>query len=173
MKNDNKFRNELINKNEKFKKLFTTMKKNNEIEEYNDNLWKIIQKDKTAIRINGEPYAYKDLFHLNLNEGRCKECAFEMVFLLDKLGIYSEAVECINEFLIGTSGSTYGGHWYIEAKFDNNITCIDTSLIITGTPESFKKLGHKIVKKYDIDTIFKQDSHYIDYYDEMIINKNL
>lgn len=171
MKNDNKFRNDLINTNEKFKNLFTEMQNNGEIEEFSDELWKIILKDKTPIRINGEPFAYKDLFHLNLNEGRCKTCAFEMVFLLDKLGIYSEAVECINEFLIGTTGSTYGGHWYIEANINNKTICIDTSLIITGSSLSFTKLGHKIVKKYDIDTIFKENPHYIDYYDNMLIKK--
>lgn len=171
MNNDNKFRNDLINKNEKFKNLFTTMLRNGEISEYSEELWKIILKDKTPIRINFEPFAFKDLFHLNLNEGRCRECAFEMVLLLDKLGIYSEAVECINEFLIGTPGSTYGGHYYVEAKLNNKIICIDTSLIITGSTKAFTKLGYKIVKKYDIDTIFKQDPHYIDYYDEMIISK--
>ncbi len=172
MKNDNKFRNDLINSNEDFKNLFVSMKNNGEIEEFSDDLWKIIFKDKTPIRINSEPFAFKDLFHLNLNEGRCRECAFEMVFLLDKLGIYSEAIQCVNDFLVGTSGSIYGGHWYVEANIENKIVCIDTSLIIMGSLNSFSKLGYKVIKKYDIDTIFKQDPHYIDYYDEMIINKN-
>lgn len=172
MNNDNKFRNDLINSNPNFRSLFNEMLSRGEIQEFSLDLWKIILRDKTSIRINGEPFAFKDLFHLNLNEGRCKECAFEMVLLLDKLGIYSEAVECVNEALAGTVGSTYGGHWYVEAKFNEEVLCIDTSLVVTGSRESFNKLGHKVVKKYDIDTIFKQDPHYIDYYDDMIINKN-
>lgn len=171
MNNDNKFRNDLINSNQEFKVLFNSMLESGEIKEFSLNLWKIILRDKTPIRINGEPFAFKDLFHLNLNEGRCKECAFEMVLLLDKLGIYSEAVECTNEFLVGTVGSIYGGHWYVEANVNDDIICIDTSLVVTGSVNAFNKLGHKVVNKYDIDTIFKQNPHYIDYYDDMIINK--
>ncbi len=169
----NKFREDLINSNKKFKETFDSLMKNGEIEEYPSELWNIILRDRTSIKINNEPYALKDLFHLNLNEGRCKTCVIEMVFLLDKLGIYSEAVECINEALIGTAGSSYGGHWYLEAELFGKLICIDTSLVVIGSPQSFSKLGHKVVKKYDIDTIFKQDSDLIDYYESMIINKNL
>lgn len=168
-----KFREELINSNDKFKKLFFSLMDSEEISEYPKKLWDVILRDRTSIKINNEPYALKDLFHLNLNEGRCKICVFELVMLFDKLGVYSEAVECVNDFLIGTVGSSYGGHWYLEVKVFGDIVCIDTSLMIVGTASAFNKLGHKVVKKYDIDTIFKQDSSLIDHYENMIVNKNL
>lgn len=167
------FREDLIRKNEKFRIKFNELMSSGEIKEYPNMLWDIILRDRTSIKINGEPYALKDLFHLNLNEGRCKICVFEMVMLFDKLGIYSEAVECVNEALIGTTGSSYGGHWYLEVNVFDEVICIDTSLVIVGSVEAFSSLGHKVIKRYDIDTIFKQDSSLIDYYENMIVNKNL
>ncbi len=168
----NKFRNDLINNNTNFGDLFNRLMDEGKIEEFSEELCNFISRDRTSIRINGEPLAFKDLFHLNLNEGRCKILVFEFVLLLDKFGVYSEAVECINEAFSGTVGSSYGGHWYVEVKYANKIFCIDTSLEIVGGVEAFKELGHKVVKKYDIDTLFKQNPMLIDYYDEMVINKN-
>lgn len=168
----NKFRNDLINSNKEFEVLFNSLMESEKISEYPNKLWEVINRDRTPIRINGEPFAFKDLFHLNYNEGRCKICTFEMVMLLDKLGIYSEAVECTNDFFVGTAGSIYGGHWYVEAKIFGNVVCIDTSLVIVGNSESFNRLGHKVLKKYDIDTLFKQNPNLVDYYEDMIINKN-
>lgn len=168
----NKFRNELIYKDREFKSVFNELKNTGQIEEYSKEIKDIILRDRTTIRINKEPLAFKDLFHQDLTEGRCEICVFEFVLLLDKLGIYSEAVKCINEHFKGTAGSSYGGHWYVEAHMDNKVICIDTSLAITGTPEAFKSLGHKVIRKYDIDTLFKEYAVLIDYYDEMIINKN-
>ena len=168
-----KFREELLEKNSDFKSLFDSLMCKGEITEFSDKTCDIISRDKTPIRINGEPFAFKDLFHLDLNEGRCTICVWELVLLFDKFGIYSEAVECINEAFKGTLGSSYGGHWYIEVKVFDYVLCIDTSLVVTGSEEAFKKLGHKVVKKYAIDDIFKLNPSLIDYYDEMIINKNL
>lgn len=168
-----KFRNELLESNNEFKKVFNELINKNEIYEFDDKIKDIILRDRTSIKINNEPYSLKDLFHLDLTEGRCEICARELVLLLDKLGIYSEAVKCTNEYFVGTSGSVYGGHWYVQAIFDNSIKCIDTSLEIMGDEEAFNKLGHKIVKKYDIDTLFKENPELIEYYDNMIINKNL
>ncbi len=167
-----RFRNNLLNEVPKLKELMEDLLNKKEIEEFDEEIWSIIGRDKTPIRINGEPLAFKDLFHLDLNEGRCKNCAIEFLLLLDKIGIYSEAVECINENFKGSKGSTYGGHWYLEIKKGDNIKCIDTSLVITGTPLSFEKLGHKVVRRLDIDTIFKENPGLIDYYDNMIINKH-
>lgn len=166
-----KFREDLVSSNFKFREVFNKLISDGEISEFPDFLNNIILSDKTPIRINGEPYAFKDLFHLDLNEGRCRMCATEMVLLLDKLGIYSEAVECINENLKGTSGSVYGGHWYVEVKSSMEHYSIDTSLVIVGSSEAFDKLGHKVVRKIDIDTLFKEDSSLIDYYDNMIVDK--
>ena len=167
----NKFRNQLLDEQSTLGKKIHELLTNGEIHEFDDELWNIITRDKTPIRLNGDLLAFKDLFHQDLNEGRCKNCVFEFLFLLDKLGIYSEAVKCVNEGFIGTSGSSYGGHWYLEIHVNDNIKCIDTSLVITGTPESFSKLGHQIIRKYDIDTIFKENPDLIDYYDSMIVNK--
>lgn len=166
-----KFRESLIDSNSNFREIFNELLNSNEIKEFPKFLWDIIVSDKTPIRINGEPFAFKDLFHLDLNEGRCKMCATEMVLLLDKLGFYSEAVECVNEFLKGTTGSVYGGHWYVEVKSSMEHYLIDTSLVIVGSVDSFEKLGHKVVRKIDIDTLFKEDSSLIDYYDNMIVSK--
>lgn len=168
----NKFRTELLESNKDFKNTFSELMDDGKIEEFSKELWDIILRDRTAIRINREPLAFKDLFHQDLTEGRCEYCVFELVLLLDKLGIYSEAVKCINPYFQGTKGSSYGGHWYVEAHFKNGIKCIDTSLVVTGSEESFKKLGHIVVRKYDIETLFKEFPMLIDYYDEMIINKN-
>jgi len=167
-----KFREDLINSNKEFKDVFNKLLSDGELKEYDPYILDIISRDKTPIRINGEPLAFKDLFHLDLNEGRCRVCALELVFLLDKLGIYSEAVECINESFKGTLGSTYGGHWYVEAHINKDIICYDTSLVVMGSVEAFSKLGHNVSTKYDIDTLFKKYPSLIDYYDNMIINKN-
>ena len=43
--------------------------------------------------------------------------------------------------------------------------------MITGNADAFKKLGHKIIRKCDIDTLFKENSELIDYYENMIIHK--
>ncbi len=166
-----KFRDDLISNDVSFRYIFNDLLEKGDIKEYPDSLWKIILSDKTPIRINREPFAFKDLFHLDLNEGRCKMCATEMVLLLDKLGYYSEAVECVNEHLKGTVGSVYGGHWYVEVKSSMEHYLIDTSLVIVGSVESFERLGHKVIRKIDIDTLFKEDSSLIDYYDNMIIDR--
>lgn len=166
-----KFRDDLISSNDSFSMIFNGLLDSNDIKEFPDYLWNIIVSDKTPIRINHEPFAFKDLFHLDLNEGRCKVCAIEMVLLLDKLGFYSEAVECVNVFLKGTTGSVYGGHWYVEVKSSMEHYCVDTSLVIVGSVDSFEKLGHKVVRKLDIDTLFKEDPSLIDYYDSMIVDK--
>jgi len=168
----NKFRDELISNNKEFEIIFNDLINNNEIREFSEDLWKFILRDKTSIKINGEPLAFKDLFHLNLNEGRCMDLVFEMVLLLDKFGVYSEAIECVNKFLIGTVGSTYGGHWYVEIFLKEKKICIDTSLVILGNEDSFKKLGHEVINRYDIDTLFKKFPSLIDYYENMIINKD-
>lgn len=169
---ENKFRVDLLNSNKEFKNKFEALLNNKEIFEFDDKIKKFISRDKSYIWINNEPYAFKDLFHLNLNEGRCKRCVFELLFLLDKFGIYSEAVECINEYFKGTAGSSYGGHWYLEIPYDNKVYLIDTSLVIIGKENSFKAIGHKVIRKLDIDTIFKENNDLIDYYDDMIINKS-
>jgi len=169
----NKFRNDLIDNNKEFAMLFNMLLINKEIEEYPPKLWDVISRDKSSIRINSEPFAFKDLFKQDLNEGRCKLLVFHMLMLLDKLGIYSEAVECVNDAFQGTLGSSYGGHWYLEMKYNDKIVCIDTSLVIIGNVKSFEKLGHRIVKKYDIDSLFKLYPSLVDRYEEMIINKNL
>ena len=168
----NKFRNELTENDKEFNCIFNELKNAGQIEEYSKEIWDIILRDRTAIRINNEPLAFKDLFHQDLTEGRCEICVFEFVLLLDKLGIYSEAVKCINEHFKGTAGSSYGGHWYVEAYMNKKVICIDTSLVVMGTPKSFESLGHKVIRKYDIDTLFKEYGVLIDYYDKMIINKN-
>ena len=135
----NRFRNELLDNNKEFSKIFNALLDSGEIEEYSEEIRKIILRDKTAIRINNEPLAFTDLFHQGLTEGRCMYCVFEFVLLLDKLGIYSEAVKCVNEAFVGTLGSTYGGHWYIEAKLNEQTVCIDTSLVVTGSREAFER----------------------------------
>jgi len=167
-----KFREELLEKNSDFKSLFDSLMCKGEITEFSDKTCDIISRDKTPIRINGEPFAFKDLFHLDLNEGRCTICVWEFVLLFDKFGIYSEAVECINEAFKGTLGSSYGGHWYVEANINGKIVCFDTSLVIEGSPSSFEDLGYKVVDKKDIDSLFKNNPSLVDYYDNMIINKN-
>lgn len=169
---ENRFRLELLDKNKEFQNIFNELLEQKDIFEFDDNLNNFILRDRSSIWINNEPYAFKDLFHLNLNEGRCKRCVFELLFLLDKFGIYSEAVECVNDYFKGTAGSSYGGHWYLELHYNNDIYLIDTSLIIVGKKDSFEKLGHKIIRKLDIDTIFKENNELIDYYDNMIINKS-
>lgn len=167
---EKRFRLELL-KNKEFNNIFNELLKNNLIMEFDDKLNNLILRDRSYIWINNEPYAFKDLFHLNLNEGRCKRCVFELLFLLDKFHIYSEAVECVNDYFKGTIGSSYGGHWYIELHYNNSTYLIDTSLMIIGKLSSFELLGHKVVRKLDIDTIFKENTELIDYYDNMIINK--
>lgn len=169
----NKFRSDLINNNQEFALLFQKLMDDKEIEEYPDKLWGVISRDKSTIKVNSLPLAFKDLFKQDLNEGRCKLLVFHMLMLFDKLGVYSEAVQCVNDAFQGTLGSSYGGHWYLEAKFDEKIVCIDTSLVIIGSVDAFQKLGHKVVNKYDIDTLFKLYPSLIDRYEEMIINKNL
>ena len=167
-----KFRNELLEKNESFKKIFNELLEKGDIREYPKELWDIINTDRTAIKINGEPLAFKDLFKKELTEGRCMYCVFEFLLLLDKLGIYSEAIRCTNDYFVNTKGSSYGGHWFLEVHFKTGIEYVDTSLMVIGTFDAFKKIGHNVIKKYDIDTLFKEYPELIDIHEDMIINKH-
>lgn len=167
-----RFRNELKRSEPEFRKIFTNLKNKKELKEFSKEIHNIILRDRTAIRINGEPLAFKDLFHQDLTGGRCEHCVFEFVLLLNKLGIYSEAVKCVNEFFIGTKGSSYGGHWYVEACLNNKVVCLDTSLVVMGSQRAFASLGHKVIRKYNIDTLFKEYPMLVGYYDKMIINMN-
>lgn len=162
-----KFRNDLIESNKEFGNIFKELFSNGEIKEFSTELKSIINRDRTVMKIDNEPLAFKDLFYQGLTEGRCALCSSQMVLLLDKFGIYSEAVRCVNNYFKGTTGSTYGGHWYIEANYKGKVVCIDTSLMIMGSVEAFKKLGFVIEKKYDIDTLFKENPELIDYYESM------
>ncbi len=113
----NVFREELLRNNKEFKKVFNELYSKNKLTEFDELLWDIISKDKTPIRITGYgPLAFIDLFRLGLTGGRCKTCSYELVLLLDKLGIYSEAVYVVNPHFKGTEGSSFGGHWVVEKK---------------------------------------------------------
>ena len=165
------FRKELIKNNRNFKEIFNTLYSNNEIYEFTNDFIELLNRDRTPIIIDHTPYAFKDLFHLDLTVGNCEKCSKHLVMLLDKFHIYSEAVKCINNNFIGTVGSSYGGHWYVVFNKNGENICIDTSLHIMGSIEAFKKLGHIDIKKLDIDTIFKENPELIDIYENMIINK--
>ena len=165
------FRNNLLQTNEEFKTIFNKLKNENKITDYTREIWSIIEKDKTTIKMQNNIFTFKDLFEKNLTSGRCRTCAYELVMLLNKLGCFANAVYCMNKYIKGTIGSRDGGHWYVEAYFEKKPKLIDTSLVITGTEDAFTMLGHKIIKKYDIDSLFKENSELIDYYDQMIIHK--
>ena len=165
------FRNNLLQTNEEFKTIFNKLKSENKITDYTREIWSIIEKDKTPIKMQNNIFTFKDLFEKNLTSGRCRTCAYELVMLLNKLGYFANAVYCMNKYIKGTIGSKDGGHWYVEAYFEKKPKLIDTSLVIIGTEDAFTMLGHKIIKKYDIDSLFKENSELIDYYDQMIIHK--
>ena len=76
-----KFRNELLEKNEEFKTIFTNLINAGEINEFNDKIKSIILRDRTAIVIGKEPLAFKDLFHQGITGGKCKLCAITNVQL--------------------------------------------------------------------------------------------
>lgn len=167
----NNFRENLINKDSEFKRVFNDLMNRGKIEEFNSVLWDIISKDKTPIRISGYgPLAFIDLFRLGLTGGRCKTCSYELVLLLDKLGIYSEAVYVINEHFRGTEGSSFGGHWVVEAFIDGKKQVIDTSLVVMGSMTNFISLGHNEVERKDIDSLFKMYPDLIEYQDNMVVN---
>ncbi len=164
------FREDILSNNIEFKSIFDSLMKEEKIRDFSDSFWDFIRRDKTPIKVNNEPLAFIDLFHQNVTDGKCELCSMELVMLLDKFGVYSEAVKCINTNFAGTKGSSYGGHWYVFIP--SKALAIDTSLFILGSEEAFKELGHIVVRKYDIDTIFKEKPELFDRYESMIINKN-
>ena len=167
----NVFREELLRNNKEFKKVFNELYSKNKLTEFDELLWDIISKDKTPIRITGYgPLAFIDLFRLGLTGGRCKTCSYELVLLLDKLGIYSEAVYVVNTHFKGTEGSIFGGHWVVETVLNNKKVVIDTSLAVMGNPTYFNTLGHRVVEKKDLDTLFKIYPDLVEYQDNMVVH---
>lgn len=167
----NVFREELLKNNKEFNKIFNELYSKNKLTEFDELLWDIISKDKTPIRITGYgPLAFIDLFRLGLTGGRCKTCSYELVLLLDKLGIYSEAVYVVNPHFKGTEGSSFGGHWVVETVLNNKKVVIDTSLAVMGNPTHFNTLGHRVVEKKDLDTLFKIYPDLVEYQDNMVVH---
>ena len=166
-----KFRNDLLNSDSEFKNIFNELYNRGSIKEFSTDLINIIRKDKTPIRIEGYgPLAFSDLFRLDLTGGKCRTCTYEMVLFLDKLGIYSEAVYAVNKHFIGTIGSSFGGHWFVEIHTSNGIVCVDTSLQVMGSKSAFTSLGHDVRERKDIDSLFKMYPDLVDYQENMVID---
>lgn len=56
------FRNNLLQTNEEFKTIFNKLKNENKITDYTREIWSIIEKDKTPIKIQNNIFTFKDLF---------------------------------------------------------------------------------------------------------------
>lgn len=162
------FRNNLLQTNEEFKTIFNKLKSENKITDYTREIWSIIVKDKTPIKMQNNILTFKDLFEKNLTSGRCRTCAYELVMLLNKLGYFANAVYCMNKYIKGTIGSRDGGHWYVEAYINGKVTQIDTSLMIISNG-NFNLLGYEIIEKETLNDILRKNIDLHTYYDNMVI----
>ncbi len=162
------FRNNLLQTNEEFKTIFNKLKSENKITDYTREIWSIIEKDKTPIKMQNNILTFKDLFEKNLTSGRCRTCAYELVMLLNKLGYFANAVYCMNKYIKGTIGSKGGGHWYVEAYINGKVTQIDTSLMIISNG-NFNLLGYEIIEKETLNDILRKNIDLHTYYDNMVI----
>lgn len=162
------FRNNLLQTNEEFKTIFNKLKSENKITDYTREIWSIIEKDKTPIKMQNNILTFKDLFEKNLTSGRCRTCAYELVMLLNKLGYFANAVYCMNKYIKGTIGSRGGGHWYVEAYINGKTTQIDTSLMIISNG-NFNLLGYEIIEKETLNDILRKNIDLHTYYDNMVI----
>lgn len=162
------FRNNLLQTNEEFKTIFNKLKSENKITDYTREIWSIIEKDKTPIKMQNNILTFKDLFEKNLTSGRCRTCAYELVMLLNKLGYFANAVYCMNKYIKGTIGSRGGGHWYVEAYINGKVTQIDTSLMIISNG-NFNLLGYEIIEKETLNDILRKNIDLHTYYDNMVI----
>ena len=162
------FRNNLLQTNEEFKTIFNKLKSENKITDYTREIWSIIEKDKTPIKMQNNILTFKDLFEKNLTSGRCRTCAYELVMLLNKLGYFANAVYCMNKYIKGTIGSRDGGHWYVEAYINGKTTQIDTSLMIISNG-NFNLLGYEIIEKETLNDILRKNIDLHTYYDNMVI----
>lgn len=162
------FRNNLLQTNEEFKTIFNKLKSENKITDYTREIWSIIEKDKTPIKMQNNIFTLKDLFEKNLTSGRCRTCAYELVMLLNKLGYFANAVYCMNKYIKGTIGSKGGGHWYVEAYINGKVTQIDTSLMIISNG-NFNLLGYEIIEKETLNDILRKNIDLRTYYDNMVI----
>ena len=162
------FRNNLLQTNEEFKTIFNKLKSENKITDYTREIWSIIEKDKTPIKMQNNILTFKDLFEKNLTSGRCRTCAYELVMLLNKLGYFANAVYCMNKYIKGTIGSRDGGHWYVEAYINGKVTQIDTSLMIISNG-NFNLLGYEIIEKETLNDILRKNIDLHTYYDNMLI----
>lgn len=162
------FRNNLLQTNEEFKTIFNKLKSENKITDYTREIWSIIEKDKTPIKMQNNILTFKDLFEKNLTSGRCRTCAYELVMLLNKLGYFANAVYCMNKYIKGTIGSRDGGHWYVEAYINGKVTQIDTSLMIISNG-NFNLLGYEIIEKETLNDILRKNIDLHTYYDNMVI----
>lgn len=162
------FRNNLLQTNEEFKTIFNKLKSENKITDYTREIWSIIEKDKTPIKMQNNILTFKDLFEKNLTSGRCRTCAYELVMLLNKLGYFANAVYCMNKYIKGTIGSRDGGHWYVEAYINGKTTQIDTSLMIISNG-NFNLLGYEIIEKETLNDILRKNIDLRTYYDNLVI----
>lgn len=162
------FRNNLLQTNEEFKTIFNKLKSEKKITDYTREIWSIIVKDKTPIKMQNNILTFKDLFEKNLTSGRCRTCAYELVMLLNKLGYFANAVYCMNKYIKGTIGSRDGGHWYVEAYINGKVTQIDTSLMIISNG-NFNLLGYEIIEKETLNDILRKNIDLHTYYDNMVI----
>lgn len=162
------FRNNLLQTNEEFKTIFNKLKSENKITDYTREIWSIIEKDKTPIKMQNNILTFKDLFEKNLTSGRYRTCAYELVMLLNKLGYFANAVYCMNKYIKGTIGSRGGGHWYVEAYINGKTTQIDTSLMIISNG-NFNLLGYEIIEKETLNDILRKNIDLHTYYDNMVI----
>lgn len=162
------FRNNLLQTNEEFKTIFNKLKSENKITDYTREIWSIIEKDKTPIKMQNNILTFKDLFEKNQTSGRCRTCAYELVMLLNKLGYFANAVYCMNKYIKGTIGSRGGGHWYVEAYINGKVTQIDTSLMIISNG-NFNLLGYEIIEKETLNDILRKNIDLHTYYDNMVI----
>ncbi len=162
------FRNNLLAKKKRFKKKFIKLQEEGLIKDFSSEMFDIIKKDLTPINLNGKQLKFYNIFKKNLNNGRCRQCAIELCFLMDKLGYRIKLIQGKNMFFKKTAGSFFGGHHWVEAEIDGVTTVIDTSLMIMTDKDTIKELGHEIIYEKNIDNLCS-NPELLDYYETMIL----
>lgn len=153
------FRDKLL-LNEKFKETFNNLVNSNRIIEIPDDIWFIIEEDKTDIRINNTSLSFSDVLKQGYNEGRCYQCSTNLALLLYLYNYEVKQVIGKNSYFKGTTGSPNGGHYWLEIKYNNDWYILDTSLLCMIKKYSAYSLGYEGLKNIKAEDMLLDGTYY-------------
>ncbi len=153
------FRNKLL-LNEKFNENFNNLVKSGRIVEIPDDIWSIIEEDKSSIKIDGNDVSFAQILKEGLSEGRCYQCSTNLALLLHLYDYEVKQVIGKNHYFKGTTGSPNGGHYWLEVKYGDDWYILDTSLLCMIKKYSAYSLGYEGIKNIKAEDMLLDGNYY-------------